>query len=83
VGAGQFSCLDALWKKESGWRPSAKNPHSTAYGIPQLLNATWSATGIGRTSNGFRQVDAGLVYIEAAYGDPCAAWSHSKRTGWY
>jgi hypothetical protein len=83
VGAAQFSCLDALWNKESGWRPSAKNPSSTAYGIPQLLNATWAATGIARTSNGYRQVDAGLIYIDAAYGSPCAAWSHSKATGWY
>jgi hypothetical protein len=83
VGATQFGCLDALWKKESGWRPSAKNPHSTAYGIPQLLTATWGATGIARTSNGFRQVDAGLIYIEAAYGTPCGAWNHSQQTGWY
>jgi hypothetical protein len=83
VGSAQFGCLDALWKKESGWRPSAKNPGSTAYGIPQLLNATWAATGIARTPNGYRQVDAGLIYIEAAYGTPCAAWSHSKGTGWY
>jgi hypothetical protein len=83
VGGTQFGCLDALWKKESGWRPNAKNPHSSAYGIPQLLTATWSATGINRTANGFRQVDAGLVYIEAAYGSPCGAWSHSRATGWY
>jgi hypothetical protein len=83
VGTTQFGCLDALWKKESGWRPNAKNPHSSAYGIPQLLTATWSATGINRTANGFRQVDAGLVYIEAAYGSPCGAWSHSRATGWY
>ena len=83
VGSAQFGCLDALWQKESGWRPSAKNPGSTAYGIPQLLNATWAATGISRTSNGYRQVDAGLIYIEAAYGTPCGAWSHSRATGWY
>jgi hypothetical protein len=83
VGTTQFGCLDALWKKESGWRPNAKNPHSSAYGIPQLLTATWSATGTNRTANGFRQVDAGLVYIEAAYGSPCGAWSHSRATGWY
>jgi hypothetical protein len=83
IGAAQFSCLDSLWKRESGWRPAAKNPHSTAYGIPQLLTATWAATGIAKTSNGYRQVDAGLIYIKAAYGTPCAAWSHSQRTGWY
>lgn len=83
VGASQFSCLDSLWNRESGWRPSAKNPNSTAYGIPQLLTATWAATGITRTSDGYRQVDAGLIYIDAAYGSPCGAWAHSQRTGWY
>jgi hypothetical protein len=83
VGATQFACLDSLWNRESGWRPSAQNPSSTAYGIPQLLNATWKATGVARTSNGYRQVDAGLIYIAAAYGTPCAAWAHSKATGWY
>lgn len=83
VGATQFGCLDSLWARESGWRPSARNPRSTAYGIPQLLTATWAATGISRTANGYRQVDAGLIYIKAAYGTPCAAWSHSRATGWY
>jgi hypothetical protein len=83
VGAAQFSCLDSLWAKESHWRPTAKNPHSTAYGIPQLLTATWAATGVPRTANGYRQVDAGLLYVKAAYGSPCAAWAHSKARGWY
>lgn len=83
VGDTQFGCLDSLWDRESGWRPSARNPRSTAYGIPQLLTATWAATGITRTANGYRQVDAGLIYIKAAYGTPCAAWSHSRVTGWY
>jgi hypothetical protein len=83
VGSGQFSCLDLLWHKESGWRSTAHNPASTAYGIAQLLNSTWSATGITKTADGYRQVDAGLVYISRAYGTPCAAWAHEKSTGWY
>lgn len=83
VSAAQFSCLDALWTKESGWRATARNPDSTAYGIPQLLDSTWGATGIAMTSNGYRQVDAGLAYITAAYGTPCSAWAHSKATDWY
>jgi hypothetical protein len=83
VSAAQFSCLDALWTKESGWRATAQNPHSTAYGIPQLLDSTWAATGIRMTSNGYRQVDAGLVYISAAYGTPCSALAHSEATNWY
>ena len=83
VGAAQFSCLNPLWTKESGWRATAKNPSSTAYGIAQLLDATWRYTGVGKTSDGFRQVDAGLAYLAAAYGSPCAAWSHEKSHGWY
>ena len=83
VGAGQFGCLENLWGKESGWNPNAQNPSSTAYGIPQLLDSTWGGTGIAKTSDGYRQIDAGLVYIQNAYGSPCAAWGHSQSTGWY
>jgi flagellar biosynthesis GTPase FlhF len=79
----QFSCLESLWGKESGWNPNAQNPTSTAYGIPQFLNSTWAGTGIAKTSDGYRQIDAGLIYIDSRYGSPCGAWSHSKSTGWY
>jgi len=81
--ASQFSCLENLWGKESGWNPNAQNPSSTAYGIPQFLDSTWKGTGIAKTSNGYRQIDAGLIYIDSRYGSPCGAWSHSKSTGWY
>jgi transglycosylase-like protein with SLT domain len=81
--AEQFSCLEKLWGKESGWNPNAQNPTSTAYGIPQFLNSTWASTGIAKTSDGYRQIDAGLIYIESRYGSPCGAWSHSQAKGWY
>jgi hypothetical protein len=83
VGASQFSCLDKLWTRESHWNNKADNPSSTAYGIAQLLDSTWSHTGIKKTSDGYRQVDAGLVYIDKVYGSPCNAWAHSQKTGWY
>jgi hypothetical protein len=83
VGGSEFSCLDSLWGKESRWNPNAQNPNSTAYGIPQFLDSTWASTGIAKTSDGYRQIDAGLIYIEKAYGSPCAAWGHSQSTGWY
>jgi hypothetical protein len=83
VGADQFGCLESLWGKESRWNPNAQNPNSTAYGIPQFLDSTWAGTGIAKTSDGYRQIDAGLVYIDKAYGSPCAAWGHSQSTGWY
>ncbi|MGR6964827.1 aggregation-promoting factor C-terminal-like domain-containing protein [Geodermatophilus sp. URMC 61] len=81
--AQQFSCLENLWGKESGWNPDAQNPSSTAYGIPQFLNSTWASTGIAKTSDGYRQIDAGLIYIDSRYGSPCGAWAHSQSTGWY
>jgi hypothetical protein len=83
VGASQFSCLDRLWTKESHWNNKADNPSSTAYGIAQLLDSTWSHTGVKKTSDGYRQIDAGLVYIDKVYGSPCNAWAHSQKTGWY
>jgi hypothetical protein len=79
----QFGCLENLWGKESGWNPNAQNPSSTAYGIPQFLDSTWAGTGIAKTSDGYRQIDAGLIYIDERYGTPCGAWSHSQSTGWY
>jgi Transglycosylase SLT domain len=80
---GEFGCLENLWGKESGWNPNAQNPSSTAYGIPQFLDSTWAGTGIAKTSDGYRQIDAGLIYINDRYGSPCGAWSHSTSTGWY
>jgi hypothetical protein len=81
--AEQFGCLEKLWGKESGWNPNAQNPTSTAYGIPQFLNSTWASTGIAKTSDGYRQIDAGLIYIENRYGSACGAWAHSQANGWY
>ncbi|RFU18931.1 aggregation-promoting factor C-terminal-like domain-containing protein [Geodermatophilus marinus] len=81
--AQQFSCLENLWGKESGWDPNAQNPTSTAYGIAQFLDSTWASTGIAKTSDGYRQIDAGLIYIENRYGTPCAAWAHSQANNWY
>jgi transglycosylase-like protein with SLT domain len=81
--AEQFSCLEKLWGKESGWNPNAQNPTSTAYGIAQFLDSTWAGTGIAKTSDGYRQIDAGLIYIQKRYSTPCGAWAHSQSTGWY
>ena len=81
--ATQFGCVDRLWQRESGWNPNAQNPTSSAYGIPQFLNSTWASTGIRKTSDPYRQVDAGLVYIKKRYGTPCAAWGFHQANNWY
>ena len=79
----QSGCLNQLWQRESGWNPKAQNPSSTAYGIAQFLNSTWAGTGIAKTSDPYRQIDAGLIYIQKRYGTPCKAWSFWQSHKWY
>ena len=72
----QWSCLSKLWGKESAWNHLADNPHSTAFGIPQILGLT--------TTNPYKQVDLGIKYIKHRYNTPCKAWDRWQRNGgWY
>ena len=80
----QFSCLDSLWTKESGWNVSADNPSSSAYGIPQALPGDKMASaGADWATNPATQIKWGLGYIRDSYGSPCAAWAHSESYNWY
>ena len=71
----QHKCLLKLWGKESAWNPEADNPHSTAFGIAQMLKE--------KSTNGFVQVSNGLRYIEHRYTNPCNAWEFWQRNNWY
>jgi len=72
----QYRCLVILWRLESQWKPTARNPKSTAFGIPQLLKM--------KETNPFKQIDLGLKYIDHRYqGDTCKALEHHKRKGHY
>ena len=83
-GAGQFSCLDNLWAKESGWRWNANNGSSGAYGIPQSLpGSKMSSFGSDWATNPVTQIKWGLNYIAGRYGTPCGAWSQSQAVNWY
>jgi len=80
----EFSCLVALWNKESGWNHYALNRSSGAYGIPQSLPAAKMASaGDDWATNPETQIRWGLGYIEGRYGHPCAAWGHSQARNWY
>lgn len=74
-GDAQMKCLRILWGKESAWNPEADNPHSTAFGIAQMLNET--------STSGFVQIRNGLRYIESRYNNPCNAWEFWLQNGWY
>jgi len=84
-GEDQFSCLDRLWQKESGWNFAALNSSSGATGIPQALpGSKMASAGSDWATNATTQIRWGLGYIKASsYGSPCAAWSHSQSVGWY
>lgn len=72
----QYRCLVILWRKESNWNPVAKNPKSSAFGIPQLLKMT--------ETNPFKQIDLGLKYIDHRYkGDTCQALLTHNIKGHY
>ncbi len=82
-GSDQFSCLESLWTKESGWDYQAYNP-SGATGIPQSLPGSKMATfGDDWQTNAATQIAWGLDYISRGYGTPCSAWGHSQATNWY
>ncbi len=80
----EFSCLVALWQRESNWNVNAHNPTSGAHGIPQALPGDKMATvGADWATNPVTQITWGLGYIAGRYGTPCAAWEHSERKNWY
>jgi hypothetical protein len=81
--SSQFSCLNELWNRESGWRTTAENP-SGAYGIPQALpGSKMASAGADWQTSATTQIRWGLGYIKGQYGSPCGAWSHEEATGWY
>ena len=83
-GDSEFSCLVALWNRESGWRVNAFNAGSGAYGIPQSLpGSKMASAGADWETNPATQISWGLGYIGGRYGTPCGAWGHSESSGWY
>lgn len=79
----QWSALDWIVNKESKWDPDAKNPRSSAYGLFQFLNGTWGSTGIKRTSDPQKQIEAGLKYIGQRYKTPVGAKSFWQKHKYY
>jgi hypothetical protein len=80
----QFSCLDALYSRESGWSISAENAYSGAYGIPQALPGDkMAAYGSDWQTDAHTQLEWGLAYIQDRYGSPCGAWSFWESNNWY
>lgn len=71
----EFSCLNALWNRESNWNPKAHN--GSHYGIPQG-KSVWLKYATPR-----KQIDWGIKYIRNRYNDACKANNHSLAKGYY
>ena len=72
----QYRCVVILWRLESHWNYKARNKHSSARGIPQLLKLT--------ETNPYKQIDLGLKYIDRRYdGDGCKALAYHMKHGHY
>ena len=81
---GEFSCLSAMWERESHWNPKAHNPRSGAFGIAQFLPTTWGNYKLPfKPKDPKVQIKAGLRYITKRYGTPCQAWKFWKKHYYY
>jgi membrane-bound lytic murein transglycosylase MltF len=79
----EYSCLAKLIGKESAWNPKAENPRSTASGIGQMLDSTYSSLGMKKSNTGVAQLVATLSYISRRHVTPCNAWKHFEKNNWY
>lgn len=84
LSPSEFDCLDALWMSESDWDPTADNPISSAYGIPQALTGgTHDNLPADYMTNPVSQIEWGLWYVNNTYGSACAAWEFKQANNWY
>ena len=76
----EWTALNNVVMRESGWDATAANPTSDARGIAQNING-WSASY--QEGNAQQQISWLLNYIHGRYGTPQAAWQHEINYGWY
>lgn len=76
----QWTALNNVIMRESGWSSTAANPTSNARGIGQNING-WSKDY--QENNPAQQIHWTLNYIKQRYGTPTNAWQHEQQYGWY
>lgn len=66
-------------RAESGFNPLAKNPHSSATGLFQILKSTWTATGCTGTST---IASDNIACARKLYDDAGTAPWTASEAGW-
>lgn len=92
----QWTALDTLWTKESGWQAGRLNHSSFACGIPQALPCTKIYSNFAqmeritvngklflKTPDAEKEIRWGLNYIKARYGTPTKALQFHRTHNWY
>lgn len=93
----EWSALNSLWQRESGWSATADtrvsgldapNAKVFAYGIAQARPATkypkrGQPPDLGGVADPTVQIQWGIGYIKGRYGTPSAALAHENADGNY
>lgn len=79
----EWEAFNKIIKKESGWKPTAQNPDSTAYGLGQFLDSTWETVGCEKTDVAEVQIDCTILYIKDRYETPNKALEFHRQNNWY
>jgi hypothetical protein len=80
----QFQCFSNIVTRESGWRYTATNASSGAYGLMQALpGSKMVSAGADWRTNPKTQIQWGLNYMNSRYDSPCGAWSFWQANHWY
>mgnify|MGYP001583956538 CR=1 FL=1 len=82
-GEEHWPAMEQIVGHESGFRPTAQNPTSTAFGLFQFLDSTWASYGCKKTAVVSEQIRCGIKYISARYKDPNRALLFWNLHRWY
>ena len=79
-----YNALVKIINHESGWRVTAENKKSKAYGLCQALPASkMKSAGSDYRTNGKTQLKWCVKYIKSRYGSPSSAWAFWQKHHWY
>lgn len=80
----EYAAIDYIVSHESSWNPSATNPSSGAYGLPQSLPASKLASaGSDWRTNPITQLRWMRDYVNGRYGGANGALAFWQRNHWY
>lgn len=82
----QGNCLRKILMAESNMRPQAASKTSSAKGVGQLLESTYTNLGLKHSADPIAQVVATIAYVSRHYGGKdafCRAWAFHQKNNYY